>query len=161
MNVALPALIVFFLLLPGFIFRSNLKRVERTSLDFSPFGQVVVEGMLWAFVLHFSWLTLSYLVFQRAFDPPKLMKLLSSAPVPQAEASEAVGKQFHWIAAYFATLVVVSFAVPQAIRYFISRSRLDRADAFFSPLFRFHWAPWYLTSITCAPGAHAARMQRA
>lgn len=29
MNVALPALIVFFLLLPGFIFRTNLKRAER------------------------------------------------------------------------------------------------------------------------------------
>lgn len=43
MNVALPALIVFFLLLPGFIFRTNLKRVERTSLDFSPFRQVVAE----------------------------------------------------------------------------------------------------------------------
>jgi len=32
MNVALPALIVFFLLLPGFIFRTNLKRAERTSV---------------------------------------------------------------------------------------------------------------------------------
>jgi len=44
MNVALPALIVFFLLLPGFVFRTNLKRVERTSLDFSPFGQLVTEA---------------------------------------------------------------------------------------------------------------------
>jgi len=52
MNVALPALIVFFLLLPGFIFRTNLKRAERTSLDFSPFGQVVAEGILWASVQH-------------------------------------------------------------------------------------------------------------
>jgi len=69
MNVALPALIVFFLLLPGFIFRTNLKRAERTSLDFSPFGQVVAEGILWASVLHFFWLSVSHTVFQRNFDP--------------------------------------------------------------------------------------------
>lgn len=48
MNVALPALIVFLLLLPGFIFRTNLKRSERTSLDYSPFGHVVAEAVLWA-----------------------------------------------------------------------------------------------------------------
>ena len=80
MNVALAALIVFFLLLPGFIFRSNLKRAERTSLDFSPFGQVVAEGMLWATVLHFSWIGLSHLVFQREFDPATLMNTRSARP---------------------------------------------------------------------------------
>jgi len=143
MNVALPALIVFFLLLPGFIFRTNLKRAERTSLDFSPFGQVVAEGILWASVLHFFLLSLSHIIFQRDFDPVTLMKLLSSAPIPQTEASEAVGGQFNWIAAYFATLIVASFAIPQIIRLIISRCRLDRADAFLSPIFRFHQAPWY------------------
>lgn len=143
MNVALPALIVFFLLLPGFIFRSNLKRAERTSLDFSPFGQVVAEGILWACILHFCWLGGSHLVFQRDFDPVTLMKLLSSAPIPQAEASEAVGAQFSSIAAYFFTLIIASFLVPQIIRIVISRCRLDRADAMWSPIFRFHQAPWY------------------
>ena len=143
MNVALPALIVFFLLLPGFIFRTNLKRAERTSLDFSPFGQVVAEGILWSSVLHFVWLGLSHIVFQRQLDPVTLMKLLSSAPIPQTEASEAVGSQFSAIAAYFATLIAASFAIPQLIRLIISRCRLDRADALLSPLFRFHQAPWY------------------
>lgn len=143
MNVALPALIVFFLLRPGFIFRTNLKRAERTSLDFSPFGQAVAEGILWASVLHFFWLSLAHVVFQRDFDPVTLMKLLSSAPIPQTEASEAVGAEFNWIAAYFATLIVASFAIPQIIRLIISRCRLDRADAFLSPIFRFHQAPWY------------------
>lgn len=143
MNVALPALIVFFLLLPGFIFRTNLKRAERTSLDFSPFGQVVAEGILWASFLHFFWLSLSHIAFQRDFDPVTLMKLLSSAPIPQAQASEAVGSQFNWIATYFVTLIVASFAIPQIIRLIISRCRLDRADAFLSPIFRFHQAPWY------------------
>lgn len=143
MNIALPALIVFFLLLPGFIFRSNLKRAERTSLDFSPFGQVVAGGVLWASILHFFWLVASHLLFQRDFQPVILMKLISSAPASQTEASEAVGSQFGWIAAYFATLITASFAIPQLIRRVITRFRLDRADAVLSPIFRYHQAPWY------------------
>lgn len=71
------------------------------------------------------------------------MKLLSSAPIPQAQASDAVGSQFNWIATYFVTLIAASFAVPQIIRLIISRCRLDRADALLSPIFRFHQAPWY------------------
>jgi hypothetical protein len=143
MNVALPALIVFFLLLPGFIFRTNLKRAERTSLDFSPFGQVVAEAILWALALHLFWLIASRLFFQHDFEPVVLMKLLSSAPGIQADATDAVGRQFDWIAAYFATLLIVSFALPKLIRHVISRYRLDRADAPLSPVFRFHQAPWY------------------
>lgn len=143
MNVALPALIVFFLLLPGFIFRTNLKRAERTSLDFSPFGHVVAEAMLWTLVLHLAWLGVSHVVFRHDFQPVVLLKLLSSAPAVQADAIEAVGREFDWIAAYFATLVIVSFALPLGIRHIISRYRLDRADAPFSAIFRFHRAPWY------------------
>lgn len=143
MNVALPALIVFFLLLPGFIFRINLKRAERTSLDFSPFGQVVAEAILWALVLHLVWLWLSYRFFQHGFEPTILMKLLAASPATQVEATEAVGRQFNWIAAYFSSLIIVSLALPKLVRLVISKYRLDRADAPFSSIFRFHQAPWY------------------
>jgi hypothetical protein len=143
MNVALPALIVFFLLLPGFIFRTNLKRAERTSLDFSPFGQVAAEAILWTLALHLLWLYISHLLFKHDFEAVILLKLLSSAPNIQAEATEAVGRQFNWIAAYFGTLVSVSFVLPKFIRRVISRYRLDRADAPLSAVFRFHQAPWY------------------
>jgi hypothetical protein len=143
MNVALPALIAFFILLPGFIFRTNLKRAERTSLDFSPFGQIVAEAILWALVLHLIWLWLSLIVFGHQFEPIVLMKLLSSAAPAQSEAADAVGRQFNWISAYFATQISVSYLVPKIVRSVISHFRLDRADAPFSALFRFHQAPWY------------------
>jgi hypothetical protein len=143
MNVALPALIVFFLLLPGFIFRTNLKRAERTSLDFSPFGHVVAEAILWGLALHLAWLGVAHVAFGHDFAPVVLLRLLSSAPAVQAGAIDAVGRDFDWIAAYFTTLVIVSFAVPLGIRHIISRLRLDRADAPFSAIFRFHRAPWY------------------
>lgn len=143
MNVALPALIVFFLLLPGFVFRTNLKRAERASLDFSPFGQIVSEAILWALFAHAIWLGMAHLVFRHDFEPAVLMQLLSSAPGPQAEATRAVGEQFDWIAAYFSTLLIATFLIPRGVRAVISRYRLDRADARFSALFRFHSAPWY------------------
>lgn len=154
MNVALPALIVFFLLLSGFIFRANLKRAERTSLDFSPFGQVVAEAILWALVLHLAWLAAAHFLCGHDVEPVILMQLLSSAPAIQATAVEAVGREFNWIAAYFATLLIVSFALPLGIRRVISRYRLDRADARLSSVFRFHRAPWYylLTGADFKPG---------
>ncbi len=143
MNVALPALIVFLLLLPGFIFRTRLKRAERASLDFSPFGQVAAEAVLWALFAHLFWIAVSYLVFRHRFEPVVLMKLLSSAPASQFEATEAVARDFEWISAYFVSLLFASFAIPKFIRALISKFRLDRSAARFGAVFRFHEAPWY------------------
>ncbi len=143
MNIALPAIIVFILLLPGFIFRSSLKRAERVSVDFSPFGRVVAEAVLWAIGLHAVGLTFTHWVCSRGLDPVVLMNLLSSVPAGQASAGQVVGGQFNAIAAYIVALLVASHLVPICLRTVISRLRLDRADAYFSSVFRFHHAPWY------------------
>lgn len=143
MNIALPALIAFLLLLPGFIFRTRLKRAERTSLDFSPFGQIVAEAVLWSFFAHLIWLALSDIVFSQRFQPLVLMKLLSSAPPSQADAAVAVAANFDWIAAYFGSLFIASFLIPTVVRATISTYRLDRSSAPWGSVFRFHDAPWY------------------
>jgi hypothetical protein len=143
MNVALPALIVFLLLLPGFIFRTRLKRAERTSLDYSPFGQVVAEAVLWAAIAHMIWLSMSYLIFGRLLDPAVLLKLLSSDATAQTKATEAVAKSFGPISAYFVTLLFASHAIPKGVRALISKYRLDRDGTALSSVFRFHQAPWY------------------
>jgi hypothetical protein len=143
MNVALPALIVFLLLLPGFIFRTRLKLAERTSLDYSPFGQVVVEAVLWSVFAHLLWLSVSFLVFQHRLEPTVLMNLLSATPTTLVKANERVGEDFEWISGYFVTLLLASYAVPKGLRSLISKFGLDRDTARWSPLFRFHGAPWY------------------
>jgi hypothetical protein len=143
MNVALPTLILFVVLLPGFIFRSGLKRAERTSVDFSPFGRIVAEAVLWAILLHLAWITLAHNAFSREFDPVVLMNLLSSLPASQAGAAQRVGIEFAPIAAYFISLVIASYIVPMLVRSAISKYRLDRDGAPFSTVFRFHDAPWY------------------
>lgn len=153
MNIALPAFIAFLLLLPGFILRTRLKRAERTSLDFSPFGQVAAEAVLWAFFAHMAWLALAYALFGRGLEPVTLMQLLSSASPAQAEATMAVGRDFSWIAAYFVSLMGASFLIPTMLRAVISRYRLDREARRLGHVFRFHDAPWYYL-LTGADFAH-------
>jgi hypothetical protein len=143
MNVALPALIIFLLLLPGFTFRTRLKRAERTSLDYSPFGQVAAEAILWALIAHLVWLLLSYLLFGNYLDAGVLLKLLSSDPTGQAKATDAVGDKFGSIAVYFVTLFFASYSIPNGARQLISKYRLDRDAYRLSSIFRFHQAPWY------------------
>ncbi|THC39983.1 hypothetical protein [Massilia sp. Mn16-1_5] len=143
MNVALPTLILFVILLPGFIFRSGLKRAERTSVDFSPFGRVVAEAVLWAILLHLAWLTGAHLFFSREFEPIVLMNLLSSVPVSQAAAAQQVAVEFRPIATYCISLLIASYLVPMVVRSKISAFRLDREGAPLSTVFRFHDAPWY------------------
>lgn len=99
MNIALPAFVAFLILLPGFIFRARFKLAERTSLDFSPFGRVAADAILWAICAHILWLAVSF--FSQRFEPAVLLKLLSSAPSSQTEAVSAVGRDFAWIAGYF------------------------------------------------------------
>ena len=69
MNIALPAVVVFVLLLPGFIARSRLKRIERLSVDYSPFGQVATEAVVWAGGLHVLWVLLMGWLTPYAFRP--------------------------------------------------------------------------------------------
>lgn len=142
MNVALPALIVFFLLLPGFMFRARLKRAERTSLDYSPFGRVVAEALIWAILLHLVWLASAYW-FGYRLDSAVVLGLLGSSPTAQAKAVERVATEFATIAFYFLTMLCASYVVPLLARTLIETYRLDRSGYSFSALFRFHDAPWY------------------
>ena len=142
MNLALPALIVFVVLLPGFIFRAGLMRAESESLDFSPFGKVAADGIRYAVILHGLWLLLASLLGQK-FQPLLMLQLLSSHPPTQAAATGAVASDSTSIAACFVTLLLVAYAVPVFIGFFIRKFKLDREGARFSSIFRFYDAPWY------------------
>jgi hypothetical protein len=143
MNIALPAFVAFLLLLPGFIFRSRFKLAERTSLDFSPFGRVAADAILWAIFAHLMWLSFAFILFSRYFEPEVMLKLLSSAPANQSEAISKVSKDFTWIAGYFGSLFLAALITPILLRAQIAKWRLDRGTAPLSSIFRFHDAPWY------------------
>lgn len=143
MNLALPALVVFLLLLPGAIARSRIKLVERLSLDYSPLGQVVAETVAWAAALHALWLAAAWLLLGRVLQPEVLLRLLSAEPPAQTRALDAVAAQAGLVAAYGGSLLSAAYGVPWLLRAVVMRWRLDRNGARLSPLLRFHGAPWY------------------
>ena len=142
MNFALPAILLFLIVLPGFLFRSRLKLVEQTSLDYSPFGRVVGSGVLWAITLHIVWLVAVY-ALGWTVRPDALVGLLSSSPQLQDIAVAAVSAHALRVLAYFLSLYAFALFVPSGVRAAISHWRLDRAGALLAPVLRFHEAPWY------------------
>ncbi|VWX58607.1 conserved membrane hypothetical protein [Burkholderiales bacterium 8X] len=143
MTVALPALVLFFLVLPGFVFRSRFKRAERTALDYAPFGRVVAEAVLWAAVLHAIWLGTAWILTGRTLRLDLLLELLSAAPNAQAAAIATVGQQSSAVLLYFGSLLAACYLVPAGLRWLITSQRLDRAGHWLAPIARFHDAPWY------------------
>jgi hypothetical protein len=143
MNLALPALVVFVILLPGFIARSRHKQAERLSLDYSPFGAVVSEAVVWALALHLLWLGAAWLVAGRVLRPEVLLQLLASEPAAQSRAMQAVAAQMTPIATYFASLIAFAQFGPTFWRGLIVRFGLDRAASRWSRWLRFDEAPWY------------------
>ncbi len=143
MNIALPAIIVFLTVLPGFLFRSRLKLAEQTSLDYSPFGLVVTNAFLWAIVLHGLWLLAAAWLGSPLRADVLLQLMWSPSSRPDDGTVLAVKASAPRVLVYFATLYGFAFVVPTLARFAISHWRLDRIGARFSSVFRFHQAPWY------------------
>jgi hypothetical protein len=142
-NIALPALVVFVLLLPGFIARSRIKLAERLSLDYSPFGQVATEAVMWAAALHAIWLAGTWLWTGRVLRADLPLRLLSADAGTQARALDALAAEAGSVALYFGTLVALAYIVPAIIRSLIQHFRLDRAGSPLARFLRFSAAPWY------------------
>lgn len=143
MNFALPAILLFAILLPGFVARSRLKRVERTIIDHSPFGHAVTEGVLLAAVLHSVWIFGMDHLTQWSFMPENLFPLFSLNPAVQGKALLELGYQFNHVAGYFLSLLFGSYIIPTAIRQLITHFSLDIHDNTLSRMLRFNGAPWY------------------
>src|SRR5690606_38583240 len=123
MNFALPAAIVFLIVLPGFVFRAGLKRVEGTKLDYSPFGQVVTSSVIWASILHAGMLALSYGVFDKEVRVDILLRLLSSR-LRDADYV-VIERDILWIAFYSAGSLILSSGLSALFQKAVSRFGLD------------------------------------
>lgn len=140
MEIALPAIIIFLLVSPGFIFRAQFKKAERETFDYSPFGRVVGQAFLWTLVLHVLWLTLMWLIFNYTFDIKTLLRLLSSTH--QETSFDAISNDALRITSYFSSLYFFCWAAPPLLRMQIVKYRLDREGSRLSWLTRMD-APWY------------------
>lgn len=78
MNIAFPAVVIFFLLAPGFTARTQIQKLESEVIDYSPFGAVVAQALLWALFLHGIWIACMHGWSDKVFAPEYLLGLLSS-----------------------------------------------------------------------------------
>jgi len=143
MNFALPAVVVFILMLPGFVARSRLKRTERRQLDYAPFGQIVTEALVWACLLHMVWLQICEFITGLRFNPALAVGLFSSDAKRQAQALDTLASQAPDITVYLVSLTLLAYILPSLLRWAITRWRLDREGSLISPWCRFSDAPWY------------------
>ncbi|MEN9984811.1 MAG: hypothetical protein RI925_313 [Pseudomonadota bacterium] len=79
MNVAFPAIFIFFLLLPGLLFRQFYQRREVRSFEHSPFSTVALEAVLWAGLFNFIACLLSY-AFGYLVEMGDVVRLLIGGP---------------------------------------------------------------------------------
>lgn len=139
MDIALPGLIVFLIITPGFIFRAQFKRAERETFDYSPFGRVVGQAFFWVVTLHAAWLILTYVFFKQSLDVTTLLQLLTK---PKDSTIEAISRDQLKITTYFVSLYFFCWLAPPYLRLLIINNRWDHADHKLSWIFRFD-APWY------------------
>lgn len=143
MNLALPAIIVFCLVLPGFVFRISLRRASTISLDYSPFGKMVTSSLSWAVGLHLFWVFLTNTFTKNQVDPALVFGLLSSDKDLQGKSIALVSSQFGSVAFYFITLLLTCFFVPKLVRVIVDKYKLDGFHSGVKRFFRFDDADWY------------------
>lgn len=143
MSIALPALVVFIVLFPGIVVRSRIKLVEQASLDYSPFGQIIAEAVVWSAILHTVWIALMHVVTTRVFRPDLVLKLLGTDTTSQTRALDQVAARAYPVLLYFGSLTVAAYLGAYAFRRVVKAYRLDRLGSRFDWVFRFTKAPWY------------------
>jgi hypothetical protein len=144
MNVALPALLIFAILLPGFLFRQNFKRTEKTLLDFKPFGEATIKSVVDALLLCSLWSGLTYVFTPYYVDFATLLALLTGSAQPEAykRAIEQTSKHALPIVVFFGSLYVFSGLWGRLLRIIVQKKKLDRRDSSFGGFFRFD-TPWF------------------
>lgn len=143
MNIAFPALFIFVLALPGFLFWNLFTRAEKTSLDNQPFGNTLVRGFVTAAALHALWCLLAYVLFGTRPDVDAVLSLLvGDKSAHMDRALDELGRDPLRPFAYFATLYAAAGMLGTGLRALIVKLKLDRRDHALAGLFRFA-TPWY------------------
>jgi hypothetical protein len=142
-NVAFSALLVFLLLLPGFLFRTYFKRAEKVVLDIKPFGQAAIDAFLTALVLDLLWYWLSHAFTGTRVDFKALLALVAGEKSSELDRAiaELAGDPWH-PGLFFASLYGFAIASGFALRRMVTRLKLDRRGAPLANFLRFD-TPWY------------------
>jgi hypothetical protein len=142
-NIAFSALLVFLLLLPGFLFRTYFKRAEKIVLDVKPFGQAAIDAFLAAIVLDLAWYWATVAATGRRADFQTLFTLIAGEKSAELESAIARLAADPWHPGlFFGTLYAFAILAAFLLRRGVTRWRLDRRGAPLANFLRFD-TPWY------------------
>lgn len=143
MNVAFSALLVFLLLLPGFLFRTYFKRAEKVVLDIKPFGQAAIDAFLAALVLDLVWYWGAALLTSYRVNFNALLTLVAGEKSANFDGAIATVAADPWHpGVFFASLYAFAIVAGYGLRYAVTRWHLDRRGAPLANFLRFD-TPWY------------------
>ena len=141
MNIAVPALLLVALILPGIIFR---RKFREGTWEFPPrkqsIAQQIVEGLLAAAVLHLLWITFATWLGQGP-DLELVVELMLAGTASDGSVSELsrrVADTLVPATVYFATIYAGSYMLGAGLHRAVRHLRLDVVFR----LFRFE-NPWY------------------
>ncbi len=141
MNIAFPAIFIFFLILPGFIFQSRFRQSEKTNLDHKPFAETTALSVLVAMCLHLIWASLAKLCgytidFQTSFS-----LLMSHSGTSLEAASSSAMRHPLAIFSYHFSLLLFSWVSGDRLNKWVTTHHWDKTEPLKS-IFRFD-TPWY------------------
>lgn len=144
MNVAFPALFLFLVVLPGFLFRQFFQRNEVRTFDHTPFSSVVLKALLCAAVFNAAGAIVAY-VAGYEIELGDVVRLLVGGP----SSLKDIDGRLSWLnlhpvagAGYFVLTNGIALASALLWRGAIQRFELDRTGNRFAGLARGD-APWY------------------
>jgi hypothetical protein len=141
MNIALPALFLFMLVLPGIILRSTYYATEKTDLSHQPFTTEGSISLIIAIIFHLAWIPISKYVWKPVNIEYALSILSFSSDKITPEVIRNISENIYPISAYFGSIFIASWALGLSGQKLVREFGLD-TDKRFSSIFRFD-TPWY------------------
>ena len=134
MNIAVPALLIFVILLPGFIFLNAFEKTENTDLERKPFQSSSAGAFAIAMVIQ---LLLSCIIdLFIKIDFQLITKILFAVKLDPAEI-QSLSKSYHLILMYFIACYIFSYAAGK-----LMQKILLEMNPYKNSLFSFD-TPWY------------------
>jgi hypothetical protein len=132
MNLAFPALLIFILILPGFIFNYTYNYIDKTQYNYTPFTQKTIQSILFAIILHAIWLVFAHYFFNYEVDYKVLLNLVTSHNDNRAYESSLnfVVHERDLILFYLLTIYFIPFGIGYSLRWIIDKYSFDSSLKF-------------------------------
>lgn len=125
MNIAFPTLLIFLLILPGFIFNSNYYYLENTPIDYKPFAQRTIRCIFISILFHLFFISLIYWFSSYRIDFSVILALLLGSG-DEKLAIENILKNIELIILYWLILYSTAWFSGLVARKIIVKFKIDK-----------------------------------